>query len=104
SDAEAAEMLLHYELEIGAADDPATAAPLRIEAGRLAESLGDLVHARRHYEAALAGDPRAAAALRGLRRIARAGGDVVELARLVDAEIAIAEGRERCALLRYCID
>ncbi|MBS1119104.1 MAG: Tetratricopeptide repeat protein [Deltaproteobacteria bacterium] len=99
-----AEPLLQYESEIAAIDDPATAVSLRIEAGRLCEALHDTDRASAHYEAALVANPHAREALRGLRRIARDNGDLGEVARLVDVELAIATGRERDALLRYRID
>ncbi|HMG53812.1 MAG TPA: hypothetical protein VK601_10020, partial [Kofleriaceae bacterium] len=104
SDEDAVDLLLHYEREIAASDPAAGAASLRIEAGRLSETLGDAERARGHYEAALVADRGATAALRGLRRIARAAGDAAEMIRLLDAELAVAGPRERGALLRYRID
>jgi tetratricopeptide (TPR) repeat protein len=99
-----ADLLVHYEAEIAAAGDPVSSVALRIEAGRLSETLGDIDRARTHYDAALLADRRATAALRGLRRLARTQGDLEEVTRLVDAEIAIAGAREKAALLRYRID
>ena len=79
-------------------------AALRIEAGRLCERLGDPDRARAHYDAALLADPRATAALRGLRRIARASGDLIEATRQLDAELAVAGALERRPLGHYRID
>ena len=99
-----AEMLLHYERELVAAKDGASLVPLRIEAGRLTERLGELERARIHYETALLASPRSLTAMRGLRRIARSNGDLVEVTRLLDAELALVTGREREVLLRYRLD
>ena len=77
---------------------------LRIEAGRLSERLGETEAARAHYDAALLADPRATPALRGLRRIARASGDLVEATRHLDAEIAVAGALERRPLGHYRVD
>jgi len=104
SDDTSRDMLLQYEREIAMAGDPASAAPLRLEAGRLSELLGDTGRAHAHYDAALVADRRATAAMRGLRRSARATGDLVEMIRLVDAELAVAGALEREALARYRID
>ncbi|HSN28166.1 MAG TPA: hypothetical protein VLT45_17895, partial [Kofleriaceae bacterium] len=79
-------------------------AALRIEAGRLCERLGDADRARSHYDAALLADPRATAALRGLRRIARGQSDLVEATRQLDAEIAVAGALERRPLGHYRVD
>ncbi|HEU0033032.1 MAG TPA: hypothetical protein VFQ53_20510 [Kofleriaceae bacterium] len=94
------DMVLELEREIAVVDDPV----LRIEAGRLCEQLGAAERARTHYEAALVADPRATAALRGLRRIAWTSADLVEATRLLDAEIVVAGSRERDALARYRVD
>jgi hypothetical protein len=99
-----ASSLLVYEREVANLDDSAASAALRIEAGRLCERLADLERARTHYDAALLADPRATAALRGLRRIARAAGDLVEATRLLDLEIAVAGALERRPLGHYRID
>ena len=96
--------LLVYEREVSTLDDSATSAALRIEAGRLSERLSDSSRARLHYDAALLADPRATAALRGLRRIARANGDLGEATRHLDTEIAVAGALERRPLVHYRID
>ncbi|HSK01667.1 MAG TPA: hypothetical protein VK932_10520, partial [Kofleriaceae bacterium] len=96
--------LLIYEREVATLDESVASAALRVEAGRLCERLADLERARTHYDAALLADPRATAALRGLRRIARAAGDLVEATRLLDSEIAVAGALERRPLGHYRID
>jgi TolA-binding protein len=96
--------LLVYEREVATLDDSATSAALRIEAGRLSERLSDTSRARVHYDAALLADPRATAALRGLRRLARASGDLGEATRHLDTEIAVAGALERRPLVHYRID
>jgi cellulose synthase operon protein C len=103
-DDDAAASLLIYEREIPTVDEPTASAALRIEAGRLCERLGDVDRARAHYDAALLADPRATAALRGLRRIARAQSDLVEATRQLDAEIAVAGALERRPLGHYRVD
>jgi tetratricopeptide (TPR) repeat protein len=103
-DEAAAKALLVYEREVATLDDSATSAALRIEAGRLCERLADLERARAHYDAALLADPRATGALRGLRRIARASGDLAEVTRHLETEIAVAGALERRPLGHYRID
>ena len=103
-DEAAAQALLVYERELATIDDNTAAAALRIEAGRLSERLADPDRARGHYDAALLADPRATAALRGLRRLARASGDLVEAVQHLDAEIAVAGALERRPLGHYRID
>ncbi len=103
-DEESAGALLIYEREIATVDDSTASAALRIEAGRLCERLGDLERARSHYDAALLADPRATAALRGLRRLARQSSDLGEATRMLDAEIAVAGALERRPLGHYRID
>lgn len=103
-DESAAATLLVYEREIMTIDEPDALAALRIEAGRLCERVGDVERARAHYDAALLADPRATAALRGLRRIARAQGDLTEATRQLDAEIAVAGALERRPLGHYRVD
>ncbi|MDX2086223.1 MAG: hypothetical protein SFX73_00180 [Kofleriaceae bacterium] len=103
-DESSASTLLAYERELATVDDSAASAALRLEAGRLSERLGDIDRARGHYDAALLADPRATAALRGLRRIARASGDLVEAVRQLDAEIAVAGALERRPLAHYRVD
>ncbi len=93
-----------YERELALLDDSAAAAALRIEAGRLYERLGDPDRARLLYDGALLSDPRATAALRGLRRLARASGDLEEAVRHLDAEIAVASALERRPLSYSRID
>src|SRR3569623_3377627 len=100
-DEDSAHWLLVYERELGTVDEPAMTAALRIEAGRLCERLGDSDRARSHYDAALLADPRATAALRGLRRIARGQSDLVEATRQLDAEIAVAGALELRPLGHY---
>jgi len=103
-DEESAAALLVYEREIATVDDSAVSAALRIEAGRLCERLADLERARAHYDAALLADPRATAALRGLRRLARASSDLDEATRHIEAEIAVAGALERRPLGHYRVD
>lgn len=103
-DEDAAATLLIYEREIPTVDEPTALAALRIEAGRLCERVGEIDRARAHYDAALLADPRATAALRGLRRIARAQGDLADATRLLDAEIAVAGALERRPLGHYRVD
>ena len=103
-DEAAAQSLLVFERELSTLDDSAATANLRIEAGRLCERLTDLDRARAHYDAALLADPRATAALRGLRRLARASGDLLEAVRHLDAEISVAGALERRPLGHYRID
>jgi tetratricopeptide (TPR) repeat protein len=103
-DEDAAAALLVYERELATVDETATSAALRVEAGRLSERLGDTDRARSHYDAALLADPRATAALRGLRRIARASADLVEATRQLDAEVAVAGALERRPLGHYRLD
>jgi tetratricopeptide (TPR) repeat protein len=101
---EAARTILVYERELESVDDAALAAALRCEAARLYERLGDADRARFHYEAALLADPRSFTALRGLRKIARAAGDLEEATRHLDAEIGISGTLERRALALHRID
>ncbi|MGE3544101.1 MAG: hypothetical protein AB7L28_09215, partial [Kofleriaceae bacterium] len=103
-DEAAAKSLLVYERELATIDESGASAALRTEAGRLCERLGDSERARTHYEAALLADPRATSALRGLRRLARGNGDLVEAVRHLDAEIAVAGALERRPLGHHRID
>jgi hypothetical protein len=103
-DDDAAAALVVYERELASVDESSTSAALRVEAGRLCERLGDVDRARAHYDAALLADPRATAALRGLRRIARASSDLVEATRQLDAEIAVAGALEKRPLAHYRVD
>lgn len=103
-DEEAAATLLVYERELATVDDPSSLSALHVEAGRLCERLGEPDRARTHYDSALLADPRATAALRGLRRIARASGDLIEATHQLDAEIAVAGALERRPLSHYRVD
>jgi tetratricopeptide (TPR) repeat protein len=103
-DEESAQWLIVYERELVTVDEPTQVAQLRVEAGRLSERLGDLDRARAHYDAALLADPRATAALRGLRRIARSQSDLVEATRHLEAEVAVAGALERRPLGHYRVD
>ena len=103
-DEASAAALVIYEREIATVDEAGLSATLRIEAGRLSERLGEVDAARAHYDAALLADPRATTALRGLRRLARGTGDLVEATRHLDAEIAVAGALERRPLGHYRID
>jgi tetratricopeptide (TPR) repeat protein len=103
-DEASAASLLVYERELASLEDGMDSPALRVEAGRLCERLADLERARVHYDAALLLDPRATPALRGLRRIARSAGDLVEATRLLDSEIAVAGALERRPLGHYRID
>jgi tetratricopeptide (TPR) repeat protein len=103
-DEDSAQWLLVFERELATVDEPSEAAQLRVEAGRLCERLGEIDRARAHYDAALLADPRATAALRGLRRIARSQSDLVEATRQLDAEIAVAGALERRPLGHYRVD
>jgi hypothetical protein len=100
----AAQSLLILERELEGLDDGPAAAAVRIEAGRLGERVGDVERARLHYEAALLADPRATPALRGLRRIARAVGDLGEATTHLDVELALAGPLERRALTLHRVD
>ncbi|MBP6845036.1 MAG: hypothetical protein KA201_14895 [Kofleriaceae bacterium] len=100
----AAHGILRLEQELELIDEPRAQAVLRIEAGRLYERLGDVDRARASYDAALLADPRATAALRGLRRIARGAGDVAEATTHLDAELGIAGPLERRALALHRVD
>ena len=101
-DAAAALLALDRELEL--IDEPAQVAVLRVECGRLYERLGDADRARASYEAALLADPRASAAFRGLRRLARGAGDLAEATRHLDAELGLAGPLERRALGLHRVD
>jgi hypothetical protein len=103
-DEEFARSLEVYERELATVDEALSSASLRIEAGRLCERLGELERARSHYDAALLADPRATAALRGLRRLGRNTSDLVEAVRQLDAELAVAGALERRPLGHYRID
>lgn len=103
---EAAEDMLHeHERELAiVADAPTVALALHLDAGRLAETGGEVDRARSHYDAALVIDPRAREAMRGLRRLARERGDLAEALRFLDAELEVAGPRERDAFVRARVD
>lgn len=101
---DAARALLSIERELDRIDEPLQVAALRVEAGRQYERLGDVERARTSYEAALLADPRATAALRGLRRIARGQGDVAEATRWLEVELPLAGPLERRALGLHRVD
>ena len=103
-DEEFARALEVYERELATVDESQASAALRIEAGRLCERLGELDRGRSHYDAALLADPRATAALRGLRRLARSASDLPEAVRQLDAELTVAGALERRPLAHYRID
>lgn len=103
SDELAQGMLRYYEAELDAGE-PASLGPVHLEAGRVAETLGDAVRARAHFESALRADPSAAAALRGLRRISWASGELLRAAQLAALEAPLIGARERAELLRHRVD
>jgi cellulose synthase operon protein C len=99
-----AQTLELIEEDLQTVDDREGAAVLRLEAGRLAEHLGEAERARGHYDAAVLADPRLGAALRGLRRIALASGDLSAATHQLDAELEVAGSLERRALGHYRTD
>ncbi|MEZ4359481.1 MAG: hypothetical protein R3B48_04820 [Kofleriaceae bacterium] len=99
-----AQTLQVLEEDLETVDDREGAATLRLEAGRLAEELGETERARAHYDAAVLADPRMGAALRGLRRIAVAAGDLSGATRQLDAELDVASALERRPLGHYRAD
>ncbi|HWM88888.1 MAG TPA: hypothetical protein VNO33_23720, partial [Kofleriaceae bacterium] len=101
---ELAHDLLLYERELTMLDEPGPTARLRLEAGRLAEQLGDLDRARSHYDGALQLDPQLRPPLRALRRVERQLGNFIEAVRHLDAEIELASSRERRALASHRAD
>lgn len=101
---EMAAQLLLYERELTLADDGAQRARLCLEAGRLAERLGDPDRARGHYEDALRADPRLTPAMRALRRIERTMGNWEQSLAYLDAELAEAAQLERHALRAHRLD
>ena len=96
--------LVLYERELAMMDEPGRTARMRMEAGRLAERLGDLDRARTHYDGALQLDPRLRPPLRALRRVERALGNFGEAVRHLDAEIELASAMEKRALQAYRAD
>jgi len=101
---ELARELLLYERELTLLDEPVPTARMRLEAGRLAEQLGDLDRARTHYDGAMQLDPQLRPPLRALRRVERQLGNFSEAVRHLDAEIELASSRERRALAAYRAD
>lgn len=99
-----AQTLQLIEEDLETVDDREGAAALRLEAGRLAERLGEAERARGHYDGAVLADPRLAAALRGLRRIALSSGDLSGATRQLDAELEVAGSLERRPLGHYRAD
>lgn len=99
-DEQLAQTSLFYERELALVDQP----ELHLELGRLREHFGELDRARWHYEAALRADPNARSALRGLRRIAWADGDIPHAIQHLEAEIALSGPLERSALDDHRID
>ncbi|MCG8420678.1 MAG: hypothetical protein MJE77_22390 [Proteobacteria bacterium] len=98
------EELLFLEREREVIDDPTATARLCLEAGRLAEKLGDLSHARRHYEDALNSDPRLSSAMRALRRVERSTGNWIRAVDYLHAEIPTAGPIERHTLKAHGVD
>ena len=100
SDLLAGELLL-CERELELFTDPQARSKLHLEAGRLAEALGDLKGATAHYKQALAGEPRLTGAGRGLRRIARSEEDWSAVVGELEAEATSEEGKSSQALNTY---
>lgn len=99
-----AQTLELIEEDLQTIDDREGSAALRLEAGRLAERLGEAERARGHFDAAVLADPRLGAALRGLRRIAMASGDLSVATHQLDAELEVAGALERRPLGHYRAD
>lgn len=100
---EYAQLLVLYERELALLDAVEPTIRLRIEAGRIAETLGDLEQARVHFDEALKFDPHLVPANRALRRIERVLGNWEEVINLLDKELAKASPAERDALAQYRI-
>lgn len=96
--------LMLYERELELVDEVAPSIRLRIEASRLAETLGDLDKARSHLDEALKLDPRLVPANRALRRIERLLGNWSEVLNQLDKEMAKASPLEVRALASYRVD
>ncbi len=101
---EIARLLVLYERELSTLDEPGATIRIRIESGRLAESLGDLDRARRHLDEALKLDPRLIPANRALRRIERRLGNWDQVLGQLDNEIQKAGAMEARALAAYRTD
>lgn len=101
---EIARLLVLYERELSILDEPGATIRMRIESGRLAESLGDLDRARRHLDEALKLDPRLVPANRALRRIERRLGNWDQVLSQLDNEIQKAGAMEARALSAYRAD
>ena len=101
---EVARLLVMYERELTILDEPGPTIRMRIESGRLAESLGDLDRARRHLDEALKLDPRLVPANRALRRIERRLGNWDQVLSQLDNEIQKAGAMEARALSAYRAD
>ena len=101
---EVARLLVMYERELAILDEPGPTIRMRIESGRLAESLGDLDRARRHLDEALKLDPRLVPANRALRRIERRLGNWDQVLSQLDNEIQKAGAMESRALSAYRAD
>ncbi|MBI4508337.1 MAG: tetratricopeptide repeat protein [Deltaproteobacteria bacterium] len=92
--------LEHYEKEILLARDPQRARILRLESFAVAERLGDHVRAKEHLEEVLALEPGDAPAMRGLRRLCLAQGDLEGALLALDPRTALGEERFARAALR----
>jgi tetratricopeptide (TPR) repeat protein len=92
------------ERELEGGSDPGLQAGLHLEAARHAERLGEDDRARGHYESVLISEPTWSEAIRGLRRIAGRGGDVVERARQIEKELEVCAEREKEPLQLLRID
>ncbi|MCP4446221.1 MAG: hypothetical protein GY811_12885 [Myxococcales bacterium] len=101
---EAARLLVLYERELDLLDEPGAIVRMRIESGRLAESLGDLDRARRHLDEALKLAPRLVPANRALRRIERRLGNWDQVLAQLDHELQKAGSMEARALSAYRAD
>lgn len=98
------ELLAAYEREIERVDDPLAIARLRVEAGRLAEVLGDDDRAVAHYTAALEANPRSLLAARARRRVALRQWDMDELLATLVGEIELCTETEAHALRSWRTD